>query len=88
VTIPPQPTDIPKLGGRIIETVSSVTRGLLTKVCEETGYRTDSCRVSRMAINPVLVELRRKFHRFFKDLRLSSLINAILISMNFENISF
>ena len=30
----------------IIETVSSVIRGLLTKVCGETGCRTDSCRVS------------------------------------------
>jgi len=86
VIIPPPSTDIPKLDGRIIETVSSIIRALLIKVCEETGYCTDSCRMSRAAHHPVPVELRGKFHRFFNDLRLSSLANAILISMNFENI--
>lgn len=84
--IPPPPTDIPKQDGRFVENVSSVIRGLLTKICEETGYRIDSCRVSSEARYPGPVEVRGKFHRFFNDLRLSSLINAVLISMNFENI--
>ena len=80
------PTDVPILDGSIIEAVSSVIRDLLTKVCEETRYRTDSCRESPGAWHPRAVELRGKFHRFFNDLRLSSIIKVILISINFENI--
>jgi hypothetical protein len=86
VFTPSAPTDIHKLDGRIIETVLSVIRGLLTKVYEEAGNRTNACRVSRGAHYPGPVELSGKFHRFFNDLQLSSLINAVLISMNFENI--
>jgi hypothetical protein len=86
VFIPSPPTDIPKPEGRDIETVLSVVRGLLTKVCEEADYLTDSCRLSSGAHYPRPVELGGKFHRFFNDLRLLSLINAILIYMKFENI--
>jgi hypothetical protein len=46
VFIPPPPTEIPKLDGRIIETVWSLIRGSLTKVCEVMGNRNDTCRVS------------------------------------------
>jgi len=83
---PSPPTDIPKPEGRDIETVLSVVRGLLIKVCEEADYPTDSCRVSSGAHYPGSVELGGKFHKFFNDLWLLSLINAILIYMKFENI--
>jgi hypothetical protein len=84
VFIPSPPTDIHKLEGRVIETALSVIRGLLTKVCEETDYRADNCRLSSGAHYPGPVKLGGTFHRFFNDLRLLSLINAILNCTKFE----
>jgi hypothetical protein len=86
VFITQPPTDIPKPDLRIMEAVSSVIWVMHAKVCDKTGYRTNRCRMSLGTQYPGSMELRRKFHRFFHDLRLSSIINAILISMDFENI--